>query len=163
MSTLEIFEVVYALEGHSKPHAIGVPSSASNIEVLALIVDKHGLNAPVHLFWEDEEEPLDEAILLLERLRDDFRQVHVAKAGKVGVSVTYNARTVDHKFRPNATIRRVIVWAISDKGLDLVGKPADFQIKFEGKVVPPETHIGQLATCDQSLALTLVANIKPQG
>lgn len=163
MSNIEMIEIVYALEGSPKPHEIGVPAGASNPEVLALIVAKHALAEPMDLYWEDEDEPLAETILLLERLRDDFRQVHVARPGKIDVDITYNHRTVHHRFRPNATIRRVIVWAISDAGLDLVGKPADFQIKFEGKVVPPETHLGQLAACEQSIALSLVANIKPQG
>ena len=171
-ATEDIFEVVYALEGHAKPFAIEVPVDASDAMVFNLIANKHGLGSDHRLFWEDdteesrdddEHDALVDVVGLVSRLRVDFRQIHVGRSGKIAVSVRYNARTVERKFRPNATIRRVIRWAISKKGLDLIGQPAEFQIKHDGKVIPPQTHLGQLARCDDALAFVLVANIKPQG
>lgn len=162
-NTTAAFEVVYALEGQIKALSISVPIDASNASILAKIAAKHSLADDVELYWEDDDDALADADNLLDRLKKDFRQIHVARPSKIDVSVTYNGKTANHRFRPNATIRRVIVWSISEKGLDLVGKPNEFQIKLGGKVIPPETHLGQLAKGDATLEFVLVANIKPQG
>lgn len=157
------FDLVYALEGLAKAQSITVSANASNADILALIAARHTLAEPFQLYWEDDDEALSESDTVIDRLKGDFRQINVARARKIDIAISYNGKAAKRPFRPNATIRRVIVWAISNEGLDLVGKPNEFQIKYEGKVIPPETHLGQLAKCDDTLEFVLVANIKPQG
>lgn len=157
------FEIVFAIEGDAKPHAINVAADATAASVLALIIAEHGIRENVALYWEDDDAPLEPASRPVARLQEDFRQLHVSRNGKITVTIAYNGKTKSHKFRPGSTIRNVIKWAISEDGFGLVGKPVEFQIKFNGKVIPPATHVGQLARADCEIAVDLVANVKPQG
>lgn len=54
-------------------------------------------------------------------------------------------------------------WAIGKHGLALQGDPSDFQIKHDGKVLAPGSHLGQAAHGKKSVVLDLVFKIKPQG
>ena len=39
----------------------------------------------------------------------------------------------------------------------------DFQLKHDGKVLPPDSHLGQAAHGAKSIVLDLVFKVKPQG
>jgi hypothetical protein len=90
-----------------------------------------------------------------------FKVLHIGKRGKVKVHVTFGRETVDEDFRPAATMRKVTRWAIAALGLE--GEVADFQLKLDDEVLPPETHVGQVARGAKVLRLSLVMKVKPQG
>ena len=38
-----------------------------------------------------------------------------------------------------------------------------FQVKLGGKILPPESHLGQVARGEKAITMILVQNVKPQG
>ena len=48
-------------------------------------------------------------------------------------------------------------------GTFLFEDPSDFQLKHDGKVLPPDSHLGQAAHGEKSIVLDLVFKVKPQG
>lgn len=161
--TISETELVYALAGEAQPRSIRVHDNASNADILNHIVKAHDLEGPYQLFWEDEAEPLDDKDSVLTRLKTDFRQIQVAKPGFIEVTFSYNNRTATNGFRPNTTVRKLIEWAVSEEGLALLCDPSQFQVKLGGKILPPESHLGQVARGEKAITLTLVQNVKPQG
>lgn len=161
--TISETELVYALAGEAQPRSIRVPDDASNADILHRIIKANHLEGPYRLYWEDEAEPLGEQESVLARLKTDFRQIQVAKPGFIEVTFTYNNSTATNNFRPNTTVRKLIEWAVSEEGLGLLCDANQFQVKLGGKILPPESHLGQVAHGERAITLTLVQNVKPQG
>ena len=161
--TITETELVYALAGETQPRTIRVPEDASNADILHLIVKANSLEGSYRLFWEDEAEPLDDQESVLTRLKNDFRQIQVAKPGFIEVTFTYNNRTATNDFRPNTTVRKLVEWAVSEAGLALLCDANQFQVKLGGKILPPESHLGQVARGEKAITMILVQNVKPQG
>jgi hypothetical protein len=55
----------------------------------------------------------------------------------------------------------VTKWAVGK--LAPTEDPSDFQLKHDGKVLPPDTHLGQATHGEKSIVLDLVFKVKPQG
>jgi hypothetical protein len=160
---LKSHDIPYAVEGELKPLAIQAPHDATVSHLLALIVAHLDREDLVEILFEDEDEPIAGDTLLAELLAGEFRLIHVASRGRIDVVLHHNGRKIEREFRPNATIRRVITWAISPRGFDLVGEPAEFQIKLDARPLSPDLHLGQVVRCGHKLDAKLVHNIKPQG
>lgn len=159
-NTEKSLEVAFVLEGERKPQIIEAPEGATVGELLALVAARHGVDID-EVAIEDSEEILDLKTQLRDVLVGAFKVLHLGKRGKVKVDVTFERSTVHEDFRPAATMRKVTRWAIAALGLE--GEVADFQLKLGDDVLPPETHVGQVAKGAKVLHLTLVMKIKPQG
>lgn len=153
-------EVAIAVEGELEPKVVSLRPEATIADLLKAL-KAEGLQDLEEVSIEDEDEALDPKALLSEILKDAFRVLHVGKRGKIEVGVTFNGRRIEKAFRPSATLRKVTRWAVET--LDLTGKPSDFQLKLDGVVQPPETHVGQIAKGRKTVELALVMKIKPQG
>lgn len=156
-------ELVFILEGEPEPKSILIEKAEPLEALLGRLNQVHGRDDLEELCLEDEDEALDLERLLAMLQSGEFRLVHVGAKGKIKVVVTYNNREVEHAFRPSATLRRVIKWAISDKALNLDGEPTDFQLKLGEEILPPDTHVGQLSKRREPVRLSLVFKVKPQG
>lgn len=67
------------------------------------------------LFLEDEDEPVDEAILVKERATAKGLKVHIHRCRHVEVTVTFNGETVEPRFSPSATVAGMKRWAAEEK------------------------------------------------
>lgn len=159
--TEKTLEVAFVLEGERRPEIIELAAKATVAALLKEVASRDGGEAYDEVSLEDAEEVLDPKTPLAEILVGTFKVLHVAKRGKVKVYVTFERETVEEDFRPSATMRKVTRWAIAALGLE--GEVADFQLKLSDEVLPPETHIGQVARGEKSLRLSLVMKVKPQG
>jgi hypothetical protein len=159
----ETHNFVLVVEGQRKPLSIDAPVDASAVALLSSVRALTGREDLTELLWEDIDEAIHEEERLVTRLEEDFRLLHATSGGSIQVIVRYENQEKAQRFRPSTTLRRVISWAISPEGFNLIGQPSEFQIKFEGRVVPPDTHVGQLGRCEKAINLLLVHNIKPQG
>lgn len=161
MTIATAFPLVLAVQGMSKPIEMELPEDASVEDILDRVREQTGRDDLVELAFEDEDEPLEDGERVLAALRKEFRLLHASTRQRITVALTYEGVRHERLFRPNATVRRVIRWAIEIFHLE--GKPAEFQIKVGDRVLPPDMHVGQAAQGACALAGTLVHNIKPQG
>lgn len=159
----ERLDVLFAAEGHPGHHSAEIGRTTTVREFLDLAVTKTGIEGLLEVYVENAEEPLGHDLILVEHLAIEFAPIHVAKPGKIATTVRYQNRHVERAFRPAATIERVTEWAVGKDGLDLQGDPSDYQIKHDGKVLAPGSHLGQVAQGKKSVVLDLVFKIKPQG
>jgi hypothetical protein len=130
-------------------------------EFVALAEAKTGIDGLLEVYVENGDEPLGHELLLVEHLSIEFAPLHVAKPGKIETTVRYQGRHVERAFRPAATIEKVTVWALEKLGT--TEDPNDFQLKHDGEVLAPDSHLGQVVHDKKSVILDLVFKIKPQG
>lgn len=156
-------ELTFALEGMRHPQSVVVKPDATAAEVLAAIIEKTGRADITEILIENQDACLPDDHHLVAVIIKEFVLVHAATKGLVKVTVGYNARHVDEEFRPNATMEKIIRWAISPKALDLEGTPADYQLKSGNEVLAGDTHLGQVSHGHKHVTLTLVFRVKPQG
>jgi hypothetical protein len=157
-------EIFFVVQGQRQPFAEHVHSTITVAEFTAIAAPKGNFSDVVSVFVEDVDEPLGEGLALVEHLSREFSLLHVAhRHAKIAVTVEFNMRKITREFRPNATAERVVRWVISPEGFDLTGPPSDFQLKHDGEVLPPDTHIGQIPHPHHAMTLALVFKVKPQG
>jgi hypothetical protein len=154
-------DVLFAAEGHPGHHSAEIGRTTTVREFIDIAVTKTGIEGLLEVYVENAEEPLGHDLLLLEHLSVGFAPIHVAKPGKIETTVRYQGRHVEWAFRPAATIEKVTEWAVNKLGLS--EDPSDFQLKHDGKVLAPDSHLGQVARGKKSVVLDLVFKIKPQG
>jgi len=158
----ERLAVVFAVEGQPGHHDVDVGSGTTVKEFIDIVVSKTGIEGLLEVYVEDAEEPLHHDLVLIEHLSIEFAPLHVAKLGKIETTVRYQgSRHVEREFRPAATIDKVTKWAV--KQLAPTEDPSDFQLKHDGKVLPPDSHLGQAAHGQKAIVLDLVFKVKPQG
>jgi hypothetical protein len=158
----ERIAVVFAAEGQAGHHDAEIGPTTTVKEFIDIAVTKTGIEGLLEVYVEDAEEPLGHELILIEHLSIEFAPLHVAKPGKIATTVRYQGnRHVEHEFRPAATIAKVTKWAVGK--LAPTEDPSDFQLKHDGKVLPPDSHLGQAAHGAKSIVLDLVFKVKPQG
>jgi hypothetical protein len=154
--------VAFAVEGQAGHHEAEIGATTTVKEFIDIAVTKTGIEGLLEVYVEDAEEPLGHELILIEHLSIEFAPLHVAKPGKIATTVRYQGnRHVEHEFRPAATIAKVTEWAVGK--LAPTEDPSDFQLKHDGKVLPPDSHLGQVAHGAKSIVLDLVFKVKPQG
>jgi hypothetical protein len=152
--------VVQGLADHQELHA---PAAATALELLQLIRDRHPDVAIAELIVEDEEDVLDHGTRIVERVQIDFVLVHASRGGHIDVSVRYDNQHRNRAFRPSATIGRIIDWAISDQGFNLIEPASKFVLKLGDRVLEPELHLGQISDGSCEVVFQLVHTRKIQG
>ena len=159
---VECVAVVFAAEGQVEYHDAEIGPTTTVKEFIDIAVTKTGIEGLLEVYVEDTEEPLSHELILVEHLSVEFAPLHVAKPGKIATMVRYQGgRHVEHPFRPAAAIAKVTKWAVGK--LVPTEDPSDFQLKHDGKVLPPDSHLGQAAHGEKSIVLDLVFKVKPQG
>lgn len=157
----QCLDILFAAEGHAAHHSAKIGRTTTVREFIDIAVTKTGVEGLLEVYIENGEEPLGHDLILLEHLSIKFAPIHVAKPGEIETTVRYQGRQVERAFRPAATIEKVTEWAVGKLGLS--EDPSDFQIKYDGKVLAPDSHLGQAAHGTKSLVFDLVFKIKPQG
>ena len=155
--------VAVAVDGLPDMHEIQLHTAATAAELLEAVKKIHPELGLAEVLVEDEEDVVGGEVRIVERIRLDFKAVHVTRGGHVHVTVSYDGKSHARDFRPSATVRTVIVWAISDAAFDLLDPPGKFVMKMGDLPLEPELHLGQVRAGAHHLALTLVHARKPQG
>lgn len=157
-------EVLFAAQGKRDHYGIPITQETTVAEFMALAVEAVGHTEDlVALYLEDGEEPLGVDLPLAAHLTQQFSPLHLGQHHQIMTAVEYNGAHVTREFKPSTTVKKVIKWAIGSDGFNLEGKPHDFQLKYKGEVVPPDTHLGQIWNRLEKLKFKLVFKVKPQG
>jgi hypothetical protein len=165
---IEKIEILFAIEGRPRHFSADAHPKMTIAEFAKLAAKEGQIEEAVDIFLEDAEAPLEGHLILIEQLPTRFAPLHVARPGKITVTVEYQGQPTEHVFQPSVTIARVIEWAIGPGGVGSNGKPlegtvADYQMKHDGEVVSPDDHLGQVARGKKAVNLALVFKVKPQG
>jgi len=165
---MEIVEFEIFVEGEGLPEvqAIRIPAGGSGREIVVAVAAMGGF--PVEeglLFVEDSEEPLDQAVAVLE---DATRRMHhVHRVRTVEVSVYYQDRPETKRFSPSTRIQRILDWAIGPDGFHLDATIApEMELSLSGSTtpLPKGAHLGRYVHHpDQRLVLDLVRGVVPNG
>src|SRR6266566_1773875 len=108
MASIDIF---YQGEGLREIEHLEIDESQTFSNLKTLIVKKHGLESAVLVFLEDADEPIGADSILREHAGAAGIKAHLHRCRKIDVSVTFNAKTVQHRFAPSTTVARVKRWA----------------------------------------------------
>jgi hypothetical protein len=161
--TTGAIEILFTVEGRAKPFSANAGPTMTVLEFGRLAAKAGQIDEAVEVFLEDAETALAGELVLIEHLAEKFAPIHVASPGKIKTTVEYNNRRIEHDFRANSTIARVLEWAVGKNGFDLDKPAADFQLKHKGEVLSLDDHLGQVAGGHKQVALHLVFKVKPQG
>lgn len=120
------------------------------------------------LWLEAAEEPLANALTLIEAGVGDKAHVYVGKRDRklVSVSVRFNADRRTETFKPATTVERVFRWATGKQGfnLDRVERPKHTLLLCADQTEPDrETHIGSLSNPDGEVCFDLVPRHRFEG
>ena len=142
MNTIDIF---YQGEGIEISH-VEITDAAATFAVLkALLAERHGILDAV-LFIEDEDEPVDETCLIIDRATEKGLKVHCHRCRHVEVTVTFGRKVAEKRFSPSATVARVKRWA-AEREFGMTPEEAGehvLQIAGTPDRPAPGTHIGAL-------------------
>lgn len=142
-------DVYYQGEGLQELDHIEASPDHSFAIVKTLLIEKHGFDAAVLVFLEDEDEPVDELIILRERAGHSGIKAHLHRCRHVAVAVTFNGETVNHQFGPGTTVARVKRWAAEHKFGMTEEEASEHVLQIVGTQDRPSpgTHLGALVTC----------------
>ena len=127
--------------------------------VIALLpagTDADGLTLTV----EDDEDGAHDKAKRVKDLRGEHGiRVHLHRCKHISVTVRFGAESVEHKFKPAATVGRVRQWAGHHLGMK-PGDIAEHVLQLAGTNVQPDVdvHIGTLAPCP---ACSIVFDLVP--
>ncbi len=161
--TKQITCLAYVVEGIEDQHELPATAADTTADILARIKERHADAEITELLIEDEDEAVAADDRIVERVDREFKLVHASRGGKIKVVIHYEHEKRDRAFGPNATVRRIRRWAVSDKGFDLTEPAAKFVLKLGERVLEPELHLGQISRGERTVELTLVHGRKIQG
>src|SRR5579872_7099731 len=103
--------VFYQGEGLREIEHLEVSEEQALSALKSLLIQRHGLPAEFLIFLEDGDEPLDQTLPVRECSSSGSVKLHLHRCRHVEVAVSFNGKTVEHRFAPAATIARVKRWA----------------------------------------------------
>jgi len=161
--TLDVF---YQGEGIAELQHLAVPPDTTFAAIKTLLVGKHPNLIEAHLFVEGDEDPVADGVLVKERSSSAGLKVHLHRCRHVEVTVTFNGKTVEHRFSPAATVAHVKHWAAERKFKMSPEEAGEHVLQIAGTHDRPSagTHIGTLTdgkVC--GLAFDLVPDERVNG
>jgi plasmid stabilization system protein ParE len=143
---MESVDIFYQIEGCREIQHLEVPAEHNFGTVKALLIEKHGLPAETILFLEDTDEPVDELIVVRERMGSHGVKAHLHRCRHVEVSVIFNGESVEHRFGPSATVARIKRWAAENKFGMTPEEAGEHVLQIAGTHdrPAPNTHVGAL-------------------
>jgi hypothetical protein len=120
------------------------------------------------LWLEDNEVELETGLTLEQAGIQNQQHLHHNRCRRVTVEVWNVDEKRSETFSPSATVRRVLEWALGDKGFNI---PLDMRPEYgflgceDGQAVPTDVHVGSLTNTEMhcQACLSLVRKINPQG
>lgn len=163
---METINVFYQGESIDKIAHITVQSDCTFSTLKMAIIEKHGIEKNTIIFLEDDDEPADEKALIRDHAGRAGLKTHLHRCKKVEITVTFNGKTVHHKFGPAATIAKVKKWAAEKKFHMTPQDAGEHMLQISGTVIRPDpgVHIGTLTKCpDCKITFDLVPNERVNG
>ena len=163
MGSIDIF---YQGEGLREIEHIEFDENQTFGNLKTILVKKHGLENAVFVFLENADEPIGENSILREHAGAAGIKAHLHRCHKIDVSVTFNAKTVQHRFAPGATVSRVKRWAAEDKFGMTAEEASEHVLQIAGTQnrPAPGTHLGALtSTPNCKLAFDFVPDQRVNG
>lgn len=165
MTSLPVF---VQAEGSNKIEIIEIDAAAPVEALLAAAQQRgllHGDMADVLVFLEEQEEPLVNEKPFGAQGGKARDRVILHRCRRVEVSVTFNARQLERRFNPAATVARVKRWFVKEIGMSQVDASEHvLQLAATTERPDPDTHVGTLVgkgTC--SVNFTLVPRKRVEG
>lgn len=163
---MQSIDVFYQGEGICEIDHLEVSADHAFAVVKARLIEKHGVSADVLLFLEDGDEPVDELVIVREHAGPAGVKAHVHRCRHVEVAVTFNGKTVHHRFGPGSTIARVKHWAAVREFHMSEAEAAEHVLQIAGTHdrPAPGVHLGALTACPSCrLTFSLVADERVNG
>jgi hypothetical protein len=163
MNSIDVF---YQGEHIREIEHIEIDDGCSVGAVKMMILGKHGGEPTVAVFEEDGDEALDETIVIATLDCIAGLKLHLHRCREVEVAVTFAGETVNHAFRPGATIARIKRWAAEHKFGMTEEEASEHRLQIAGTHdrPAPGTHIGTLAACPHCrVAFDLVPDERVNG
>jgi hypothetical protein len=163
MASIDIF---YQGEGLREIEHIVLDDNQTFGNLKTILVKKHGLESAVFFFLEDADEPIGENSILGEHAGAAGIKTHLHRCHKIDVSVTFNGKTVQHRFAPGATVARVKRWAAEEKFGMTAEEVSEHVLQIAGTQnrPTPGTHIGALTSAPNcKVAFDLVPDQRVNG
>ncbi len=164
MSSTDVF---YQAEGLREIQHLEIESDATFAIIKGRVAERHGFPVQMlFIFIEDADEPIDDTHAVRDHAGPTGVKLHVHRCQHIEVTVTFNGETVEHRFRPGATVARVKRWAAEDKfGMnDEEAGEHLLQVAGTHDRPPPGAHIGTLVASPHCrLAFDLVADQRVNG
>lgn len=155
----------YFAEGVRELERIEVDVEATLATVKGAIIGKHGLATECFLFLEDDDEPVDETKHVGSAAGAAGVKGHVHRCTRIEVGVTFNGKTIEHRFGPGTTIAKVKAWAADEFKIskEEAGEHV-LQLSGTHEQPAPGTHIGALAKCpDCKISFDLLPKQRVNG
>lgn len=162
MKDIDIF---YQVEGVPEIQHISAPPDEKLAVLKARIAAKHGIGDDVALFSEDADDVVDEAVTVGAISTPAGAKMNLHRCRRIAVTVAFAGRTLEHDFRPGATVARVKRWAAQEIGMSKedAGEHV-LQISGTQDRPTPSTHVGTLAKCPTCrIAFDLVPDERVNG
>lgn len=162
MKDIDIF---YQVEGVPEIQHISAPPEETLAELKARIKAKHGIRDDASLFAEDDDGEVDESKAVGAIATPAGVKAHLHRCRRVGVTVAFAGRILEHNFGPGATVARVKRWAAQQLGVSKedAGEHV-LQLSGTHDRPTPSTHIGTLAKCPACrVAFDLVPDERVNG
>jgi hypothetical protein len=146
MTAIDVF---YQGEGLREIEHIEVDADGNFSAIRAILIEKHGLHSDTLIFIEDSDEPVAEDRILRDHSGQAGVKVHLHRCRHVEVAVTFNGKTVHHRFGPGTTVARVKRWAAEHKFKMSPEEASEHVLQISGTHdrPAPGTHLGTLTAC----------------
>lgn len=143
MQALPIF---YQAENLGRIERASFPVNVTLADVLVEICGRHGCDITALLFLEDADEPAELTVRLGDLADSKGLKVHMHRCRHIGVSVTFNGKTQEHRFAPGTTVARVKHWATQQAFPMSPEQAAEHVLQLVGGTERPSpgTHLGSL-------------------
>lgn len=140
-------DIFYQGEGIEALEHIEVDADLSFGDLLAMLAKKHGL-ADAKLFFEDEEQPVDERERIAAKAGRAGIKVHIHRCREVKVTVNFKDKSVRDKVVPGTTVGKVKHWAAIKKFGMTQDEASNHHLQLAGTTRQPDpgTHVGTLVT-----------------
>jgi len=164
MKPIDLF---YQGEGVGQMQHLEIDTTETFASLKQQLVARHEMaDEDAYLFVEDADDPLDPAQRLGDVATVKGLKVHLHRCRHIEVTVSFNGQTVERRFAPSATIRRVKRWAAERKFNMPPDDASDHSLQVSGTHNQPadSVHIGTLTNgkvC--GLAFDLVPDPRVQG
>ena len=144
---MRVLDIFYQGYGILEFDQIEVQDDHTVAMIKNVIVEKHGFSGELVIFFEGDEKPAEEHLVIGEICHDRVPKLHVHHCLLIDTSVMFAGNTVHHKFAPATTVGAIKNWAARKLGMTEV-EAGEHLLQISGTKERPATgtHVGSLTS-----------------